>query len=351
MLSWGDHQEVETNRQITTRVVKDLTVIEKKPTQSNNLFNYIQNPRINADSRTNDNASNSASEYSSASQRNASNSTTQSTPTNDNVSNSASEHSSANQRNVHNSTTQCTRTNQNNNNNNASSTNSVLIHAERRRVEVENKKKDALIQLKKISTMHRNHANSIEDDDNILVDDVQENSGVENNDDAECTSNTTGKYKCQPSKQSSLHQYLENKKDNMLKLLSQTKPSCQQWFPPSDDPLTFYSEDPDDWYLSDVWCFSWLPIQQYSKCGLSIRSFWTCSKCRYKCTIQEKGYRWRPALHLDRITWVLYRRYEFKCGYTINSIDDAFLSQLLIKIRERFLLIFGGSMGIHESLI
>ena len=172
----------------------------KKPTQSNNLFNYIQNPRINADSRTNDNASNSASEYSSASQRNASNSTTQSTPTNDNVSNSASEHSSANQRNVYNSTTQCTRTNQNNNNNNASSTNSVLIHAERRRVEVENKKKDALIQLKKISTMHRNHANSIEDDDNILVDDVQENSGVENNDDVECTSNTTSKYKCQPSK-------------------------------------------------------------------------------------------------------------------------------------------------------
>ena len=100
--------------------------------------------------------------------------------------------------------------------------------------------------------MHRNHANSIDDDDNILVNNVEENSGVDNSDNAECTSNSAGKHKYQPSELSLLHHYLENKKDNMLKLLSQTKPSCQQWFPPPDDPLTFCSEDPDDWCVNNV---------------------------------------------------------------------------------------------------
>ena len=56
------------------------------------------------------------------------------------------------------------------------------------------------------------------------------------------------------------------------------------------------------------------------------------------------------ALHLDRIAWALHRRYEHKCGHTMTSTDEAFLSQLSLKIRERFLLIFSGSIGAYESL-
>ena len=64
------------------------------------------------------------------------------------------------------------------------------------------------------------------------------------------------------------------KKEHVLKSLGKTTPSFEKWFPPPADPLTFCSEEPDDWCLSDVWCFAWIPILQYAKCGLSITSFW-----------------------------------------------------------------------------
>ena len=47
----------------------------------------------------------------------------------------------------------------------------------------------------------------------------------------------------------------------------------------------------------------------------------------------------------------MFRRYELVCGHYVNSIDDSFLSQLPLKIRERFPFIFSGSIGVHESLI
>ena len=76
--------------------------------------------------------------------------------------------------------------------------------------------------------MHRNYTNSIDDNSNILIDNIEENSTINNEDNTENNTNTAGKYKYQPLEQLSLYQYLAKKKDDILNLLNKSKQSYQQ---------------------------------------------------------------------------------------------------------------------------
>ena len=91
---------------------------------------------------------------------------------------------------------------------------------------------------------------------------------------------------------------------------------------------------------------------QYKKFRISTSSFFVCNKSGKRGKIKSKDYQWRPAIHLDRIIWVIYQRFVFHdCKYSTSSIDSLFLVQLPAKIRERFPFIFKKSIGVHKSII
>ena len=80
----------------------------------------------------------------------------------------------------------------------------------------------------------------------------------------------------------------------------------------------------------------------------------TCKKCGARGNLHVDGYRYRPAIHLDRITWIIYTKFVFPgCGHYTNAIDPTFICQLPTIVKERFPFVFSGSRhpGIDESLI
>lgn len=208
--------------------------------------------------------------------------------------------------------------------------------------DTEDRKRAAYEALKKMaksySSKHSYNGDS-DDDSSDSEDDVE---GEQRN--------SQSKWKYMPSKKSPLYDYLMERKSHLIKQIDNN--NYQQWYCPPVDPLMSSSNRIENWYLANAWCFSWVPLQQYKYCGLGSGMKFTCKKCGSNGKFESKGYRWRPAFHLDKIVWVLHRRFQFyDCKHCISSIDIEFLNQLPVKVKERFPYVFGNSIGCHESLI
>ena len=114
------------------------------------------------------------------------------------------------------------------------------------------------------------------------------------------------------------------------------------------------SVDPDDWCLSNAWCYVWVPFYQCKTCGLDSKTAFACKKCGARGNLHVDGCRHRTAIHLDRITWIIHTKHAFPgCGHCMNAIDPEFMCQLPTIVKERFPFVFSGSRhpGIDESLL
>ena len=70
------------------------------------------------------------------------------------------------------------------------------------------------------------------------------------------TKNAEGKWKYQSSKTSALHHYLNGKGQEIINENANVKAaSFQPWHLPAPDPMSIVSQNPEDWYVNNAWCF------------------------------------------------------------------------------------------------
>ena len=106
------------------------------------------------------------------------------------------------------------------------------------------------------------------------------------------------------------------------------------------------------WYTANTWVYAWLPFVNYDHLGVSTSSTYRCDKCDCRSSIESKGYSMRPMFELDKIVWVIHRRFRFKCGHSTNSLCPKLLAQLPTAVVEQFLYVTRNKgPGMHESLV
>jgi hypothetical protein len=165
----------------------------------------------------------------------------------------------------------------------------------------------------------------------------------------------------QPPSGSPIYHYLNEIKEEVM---AGKHDNGANWIPPRNDPLKRKNGMPnvDDWYLSKVWIYLWLPLVQYGH--LVGCNQHPCAYCG-ECNTNSNGYYWRPMFYWERIVFVLHRRWlckNTKCRgctsedgtkqKTFASIDPFALSKLPTIVAERFeFMTIASGPGMHESMM
>jgi hypothetical protein len=164
-----------------------------------------------------------------------------------------------------------------------------------------------------------------------------------------------------PQPGSPLAEYLKQVKEQFLfsdnVLRDHITTDGLHWIPPPADPVVSSNPScPNDWYLSDVWCFVWDPFLQHKiHVGSCI-----CSGCSKKGTLEINRYHWRPFFYFDKVVWILHRRLLCRrdpahggCGKSYASFDPHFMSlNMPARIAATFpFLVPKRGPGMHELML
>ncbi len=166
----------------------------------------------------------------------------------------------------------------------------------------------------------------------------------------------------QPPGGSPIYHYLNEIKEEVME---GKHDNGANWILPRHDPLSRKNSgmpNINDWYLSKVWIYLWLPLLQYGHLMESKQH--PCAYCG-ECNTNSNGYYWRPMFYWERIVFVLHRRWLCKnpqctgCTSkdgtkhkTFASIDPFALSKLPTIVAERFeFMTIESGPGMHESMM
>ena len=201
------------------------------------------------------------------------------------------------------------------------STQAIQLPTTNHEAHLEEKKAEVAKILKSIEASYRvcREINNLDNDDSDS-----------NNEDSFGDETVDSKKAYQPKKGSTLYSHLEKIKKEFVKKKKKGS-SYPQWHPLLCEPVILSSTDPDDWYLSNTWCYIWDPFIQYGDYGIDSKTVFTCKRCGACGNLNAKEYKIRPAMQLDKITWIIYRQFVFpECKTTsMELILISYLNYLL----------------------